>query len=864
MLDALHAYLYYSSVFSDMKIKEPLSIDYAINGLCMMLTQLLSNLLNCSQYLIKKCWDFLQFGSFEDKKYGENNAAADLFDIFSTYIWIPILISLVVLAIYFFKSAKDGGEKARRFSLNLITLVVVMALLPTVFTHINVNVFHNYKDDMLSIDSETTSSKIFYKHTTDYLYIYKKYVKPMEKQAKKYSGDFKSFAINSEPTSTLLYILSDKDSQGNYKLLSSSVKVAAGDYKGKHYKNQLLSWSSDNVTRYTKFKSLNNFDINETIVSNGTLASDEDIDDNEILEQDSDTNVDTDPNAKDYEKIDKEEKAPEFLQNKLRDGAIKYIDNFVAKEIKNGTDEDHISDEIIKEVNNFGEQSDILVTKLNDFLDSGIITSLLSGILGREYFRYRVDFLCVWVEMLANIFLYFAASFALLKIAWELVVNRIFLGCLAAIDLTGGDKMKRALNGILGLYISIMFVGFSIVLYNNACDFARDTLNISGFAYVVVVFMLSSITLDTPNIIAKYFGIETGMRAGGSILKRAVGTALGATLMAARTASMHHRYNKMNSQRATAAANGYRNASPFQKMMHPLTYSKSKMYDKIDDKMQRISNANKREAILNKGDVLKSSEKSQYDRYSGKSNGKYTKPTGTRYDTQGGFSEEKKKVKKNNPSLDNDELDKITNNRQADKFSGTIQKQALLNQAQSIADGNLENNKNVLNSAINKINDANGDRLFSKNADTNANTAQYMNQDNKFNSYKETAFEDISSNARNKNSNPTMDDYMNSARAFAGKDADNKVVEVLANQTYAFDNADRINEAAKRYQSSQIDTEKLSLNEARAYIMSHNNDYFSTPINPEYADAIALEMEKRGYVNKETRNLGANNIGRKR
>lgn len=857
MLDALHAYLYYSSVFSDMKIKEAMSFDYIINGLCMMFTQFLAKLLKTSQFLLEKSWEFLQFGSFENKNYGKNNSAADLYEIFSTYIWIPIIISLLVLAVYFFVSSK-GSEKLKRFSLNLVTLVVVMALLPSVFTYINVNVFHNYKDDLLSIDSETTAEKIFYKHTTDYLYIYKKYAKPLEKEAKKYSGNFKSFTKEGKPVSSLLYILTKKDSQGNYKLLSSNVSIASGKYKGKHYKNQMMSWNADAIDKYSNFKNLDKFDVNETIVTSGTLASDSNVDDE--IESEGST-AETDPRAEENTEINGEEEAPEFLQIKLRDGTKAVLANIITKKVKNKS-VDSINNALIDKISGFGDRADVLLTSLNDWTEeTGIITGLFNqiakAVLGREYFRYRVDFACIWIEMLANIFLYFAVSFALLKIVWEIIVNRIFLGYLAAIDLTGGDKIKRALNGLLGLYVSVMFVGFSIVLYNNACDFIRNTLNVSGLTYVIIVFMLASIALDTPNIIAKYFGIETGMRAGGTMIKRIVGTAIGAGVMAARTASMNHRFRKSNSARAAAATGNYQNASSLQKMMHPITYGKGRIFNAVDTKVQKASEANRRSATLDKGNVLQNIEKSDFAKASGMDYGKHAKPSGTRYDTLGGFSTEKKDVQKKNPTLSNEQVEKLANQKQADKFSGVIQKQAMLDQASSIANGKLENNVSSLNSALNKINKDNDNRLFSKKADVNEKTAQYMNQDRKFNSYKETAFEDISANAKKKNSNPSMNDYLNSARTFAGPNASQETVEVLANQTYAFDNAIKINDAAARYQKSQADMEKLTLSEARTYIMSNNNDYFSTPINPKYAKDISIEMEKRGFSNKEPRNLGA-------
>ena len=603
MQDALIAYLFYSSAFKDIRYDFPVGIDTVINAICMWFTRLLADLLGFCETLVRYAWDFLQFGNFESVssstavktqysgkaiQAGTGNFAADLYNIFKDWIWIPIGICLLILIIRFFISTRVRDD-LKRFSYNLIILFVVVALLPSVLFNVNKLIFNDNRNSFLSIDSTAIASKIFWNHTTDYDYMYKKYVQKIDKDAKESSAKtFNEFYNSHKKT---LDLLSAVDEEGRFKVLKES-----------SYKNQYCDKTPLDGEKYTddffRYYNLYNVDINESIFEinydemdfgrnipivggiiqwhNSTLAK----------------NIDNIFNLSD--KPTMFTKRLSILSKSTVDSSVNYAKNKIinnnkgAKTVTYGGKKIKINDLdklLYKQVINELKEKDSIKQSL---VDKASDSHVLYG--QKLYLRYRTDFFCVWLELLANIFLYFSAAYAILKIGWELVYHRIFLTWIAAIDLTGGDKIKRALTSILGLYISVMFIAFTLILYNNALKFMSETLQFAGLQYSVLVMMLASIALDGPNIIAKYFGVETGMRGGADILKRGLGHGVNA----ARTAYMFKRMHDM--KKGMRGAGGRRtnlsNMKPHEKAFnwarHPITTGKGAVGDKVGGKFDNL------------------------------------------------------------------------------------------------------------------------------------------------------------------------------------------------------------------------------------------------------------------------------------
>ncbi len=785
-----YIYLYTISAFKDMRVGyNYFGTETIINYLCMLITKIIYRILNVSQYVLSKAWDFLQFTDLTNN----NNAGTGIFNLLNRYLWIPILLAFIVLCVNLIRSKSgEGREDLKRFSHNMITLFVVVTLLPTVFANVN-NIFLDDKSKaVISVNSEECAGKIFYRHTTDYKYMYE-LIKKLDKEiSDNKDGNSKDITSIEGKYSELLSALIEKDDQGNFVILGAGIDKKSG---GKYTKNKVLSIISnaskkekDKISKAYNYINIEEFDINQVLDKN---------------------------------MISKYPENSEFLDYKpvsLSGGSYSFIG--LANDAKI-TLEAASNHKIYSQLNNKLKSMAKRDAKNNKARsDSPAAIDKVSNTFGvkEEHFRYRTDFLCVWIEMIANIFLYLSATYALLKIIWEILYNRIFISTLSAIDLTNGEKVKRALNGLLGLYISIMFVAFTLILYNSACTFLQTTIKVSGMGYSILVLMLASIALDGPNIIAKYFGIETGMRAGGSFVKGAYN----AGRRAAHEAIM---FKRLSNRRSGFGSKGTPTA--VDKMLHPIAASKAAVK----------SGANK--AI--EGGINKLQDLGNLPKFH-------------KHPDAMGFLKEinSDKNKRRFGNLDNEHKRNLANRLMANEDKDNLYQRALFNQA---TDGKNDNDtlKNIVN---------NSDKyLTGKDGREARELANHLSEGGQFLAAKEDILNNISKQSK---------DYVNSGQAkntmegyrMASKNAADRIpngnysdntVDKVAHMSYAQANEASIAREAKKFQSHR--TPKVGYEEAVQHVLKYNLGGVAPDINKKYIKDMSNTILNNSI--KEKRNAGA-------
>ncbi|MBQ2285225.1 MAG: hypothetical protein II244_06135, partial [Clostridia bacterium] len=176
---AVHSYLHLSSIFSGMEyfwVAESTTWFVSfLRWLGMMLANFLSSLLEGCVQVFEYAWKFLNFGSTE--------APQELQTLLNSYIWIPIAICLVILFGKFVFAVSSKGD-TKNFMTNLVIFAVIMTILPSVFTSLG-NIFF---DESLAPTSTSSANSIIARHTTDFYYVYDKYVAPVMKTEGKKSG----------------------------------------------------------------------------------------------------------------------------------------------------------------------------------------------------------------------------------------------------------------------------------------------------------------------------------------------------------------------------------------------------------------------------------------------------------------------------------------------------------------------------------------------------------------------------------------------------------------------------------------------------------------------------------------------------
>lgn len=152
-----------------------------------------------------------------------------------------------------------------------------------------------------------------------------------------------------------------------------------------------------------------------------------------------------------------------------------------------------------------------------------------SGFGATTYQRYKIDFLIVYIELIAQALMYFAVGYSVLKIIVELIYHQIFGSFVAFMDLSGGEKIKQIFNSILGCYVSLFISSLVFILYRAARTEVHNMLPNNKFLAALICVVLAVLFLDGPNLIAKYFGVQTGVKSGlvmgGAMAMQAVRTA---------------------------------------------------------------------------------------------------------------------------------------------------------------------------------------------------------------------------------------------------------------------------------------------------------------------------------------------------
>ena len=745
-MEPLFAYLYSESVFSDIESTYFFDIGCIfisiIRGLCEAITKALTAVLNACEYLLKSCWNVLQLSNFAKNK---DTAGAELYRLVNDYLWIPVLISVVLLAGFLIFSS-NGKERLKRFTNNIVVIAVITILLPSVFTSLDTNIFGK-NSSLLTVSSTNTSSSIVFNHTTDYLYVYNEYVKDNLKGALSDFADKKDIkTITSKSKATGAWTLSNKNKYLKY--------LGQSNKKG-------IDMSKIDIT---------NFDFNQTL------------DEDEAVSDDSD-----------------DLKVPAMLTQRMSLYAQQKLSYKIDSNGKQTTTKDQLNG-----------------------LSGSYTSSLRSGgfFIGDEhYYRYRTDYICVFLELIANIFLYVAASYALVKIAWELMINRIILAFIGATDLNGGERMKRILTSIIGMYVSFMFVGFTIQLFNSACLFISKPTNdgglgVSGLAYSIIVVFLATIALDGPNIIARYFGVNTGMRGGAMMLAGG--------LMAAKRASDRARHNM---------GNAYRDARR--------EYSSRRDREARNDGYTRPPLVNMQPPV--------STQNAQPNLAEGVSATSAALPNAQSRDKPKTLDDYKEQVALENPNMSKEEQSRAANQRMAEDKRDDLMKSAILGKAKSEENGTPYTDRQALQGAVEE---KSIDGMFDKQYASDVADNMYSN--GQFKKANMDAYSTISENAetlidenKDKYSKP-MDAYVAAAQGYGAK-GDTAVY--MGNVAYADNNRQNIRAEAIQYKNEMRGNNKqITDSQALAYVIRNNSNGCACDINPKYADSIAKSMLNNGNL----------------
>lgn len=140
------------------------------------------------------------------------------------------------------------------------------------------------------------------------------------------------------------------------------------------------------------------------------------------------------------------------------------------------------------------------------------------------YYRYHVNYLIAALYLAALILVMAFTSFKMVQLVFELAAEKIMAPFIAAGDLTGGQKIRKALVGILNGYITILCILFLQRLFILATQLINtktwsDNTVANGFIKVVLMFGGALFIIDGPNFFEQIFGIDAGLKSVGQAIQ---------------------------------------------------------------------------------------------------------------------------------------------------------------------------------------------------------------------------------------------------------------------------------------------------------------------------------------------------------
>lgn len=142
------------------------------------------------------------------------------------------------------------------------------------------------------------------------------------------------------------------------------------------------------------------------------------------------------------------------------------------------------------------------------------------------YYRYHVNFFIAMLYLLALILVMVFSSFKLVQLIYELAAEKILAPFIAAGDFTNGQKIRKALIGILNAYITILCVLLLQKIFLLATVYINtkkwsDNIAMNGLVKVILILAGALFIVDGPNFFEQIFGIDAGLKSVGQALQSA-------------------------------------------------------------------------------------------------------------------------------------------------------------------------------------------------------------------------------------------------------------------------------------------------------------------------------------------------------
>lgn len=161
------------------------------------------------------------------------------------------------------------------------------------------------------------------------------------------------------------------------------------------------------------------------------------------------------------------------------------------------------------------------------------------------YYRYNIDFLSIYISLIATILVFLFSAYAVVKMIYELITSQIAV-TITSLELTSGQKTLKILEYGFYAYITLFAIPIMIRIF-LICQGYINTNFSNAIVRVVLMLFCALLVIDGPNWIEKVFGYDLGISSGSAKI-------LAFMRMAQQAKMQHHFAKQERSQKAAARA----------------------------------------------------------------------------------------------------------------------------------------------------------------------------------------------------------------------------------------------------------------------------------------------------------------------
>lgn len=129
------------------------------------------------------------------------------------------------------------------------------------------------------------------------------------------------------------------------------------------------------------------------------------------------------------------------------------------------------------------------------------------------YYRYHVNYINIYITLIAYCIVYICVSYKTVRIIYELAITRI-LALLYSADVNGLQKTLKILGALKDGYIVLMLSAVCIKVFNFAQLYLNSKAGGNSLVYNIVFLFIAFAVVDGPNLIQQLTGIDAGLQSG--------------------------------------------------------------------------------------------------------------------------------------------------------------------------------------------------------------------------------------------------------------------------------------------------------------------------------------------------------------